>query len=141
MFFHKKHINKNDDIRNKFYEAATNELSLAREQINMLAKYNAEEKVLDFIKMISQRQTKHGQPHNPVYLIMSRAAREKFPYSIECKNVEKLNVWAAYKQASENSKGYEPLVVMKKNNHKTLVVLDAKKFIEIYQKSNLSKYG
>ena len=38
----------------------------------MLAKYNAEEKVLDFIKMISQRQTKHGQPHNPVYLIMAR---------------------------------------------------------------------
>ena len=25
-------------------------------------------------------------------LIMARAAREKFPYSIECKNVEKLNV-------------------------------------------------
>ena len=69
----RKHINKNDDIRDKFYEAATNELSLAREQINMLAKYNAEEKVLDFIKMISQRQTKHGQPHNPVYLIMARA--------------------------------------------------------------------
>ena len=74
-------------------------------------------------------------------LIMARAAREKFPYSIECKNVEKLNVWEAYKQASENSKGYEPLVVMKKNNHKALVVLDAKKFVEIYQKSNLSKYG
>ena len=42
-------------------------------------------------------------------LIMARAAREKFPYSIECKNVEKLNVWEAYKQASENSKNYELL--------------------------------
>tara|TARA_B100000579_G_scaffold425295_1_gene430828 strand:- start:37 stop:384 length:348 start_codon:yes stop_codon:yes gene_type:complete len=72
-------------------------------------------------------------------LIMARAAREKFPYSIECKNVEKLNVWEAYKQASENSKNYEPLVVMKKNNHKTLVVLDAEKFVKIYQNSNLSK--
>ena len=72
-------------------------------------------------------------------LIMARAAREKFPYSIECKNVEKLNVWEAYKQASENSKDYEPLVVMKKNNHKTLVVLDAEKFVKIYQNSNLSK--
>ena len=27
---------------------------------------------------------------------MARAAREKFPFSIECKNVEKLNVWEAY---------------------------------------------
>ena len=26
-------------------------------------------------------------------LIMARAARQKFPHSIECKNVERLNVW------------------------------------------------
>ena len=26
-------------------------------------------------------------------LIMARAARQKFPFSVECKNVEKLNVW------------------------------------------------
>ena len=79
-------------------------------------------------------------------LVMARAAREKFPFSIECKNVEKLNVWEAYNQAKENStprrlsgNEYEPLVVMKKNNHKALVVLDAEKFVEICQKLNLSK--
>ena len=72
-------------------------------------------------------------------LIMARAAREKFPYSIECKNVEKLNVWEAYKQAEENSKNYEPVVVMKKNNHKTLVVIDAEHFVKIHKDSNLSK--
>ena len=72
-------------------------------------------------------------------LIMARAAREKFPYSIECKNVEKLNVWEAYKQAEENSKNYEPVVVMKKNNHKTLVVLDAEHFVKIHKDSDLSK--
>ena len=66
-------------------------------------------------------------------LIMARAARIAFPYSIECKNVEKLNVWEAYKQAKENSKNYEPLVVMKKNNHKALAVLDAEHFVQIYQ--------
>ena len=66
-------------------------------------------------------------------LIMARAASPHFPYSIECKNVEKLNVWEAYKQAKENSKDYEPLVVMKKNNHKALVVLDAEHFVQIYQ--------
>ena len=72
-------------------------------------------------------------------LIMARAAREKFPYSIECKNVEKLNVWEAYKQAEENSKDYEPVVVMKKNNHKTLVVLDAEHFVKIHKDTDLSK--
>ena len=79
-------------------------------------------------------------------LVMARAAREKFPFSIECKNVEKLNVWEAYNQAKENStpsrlsgNAYEPLDFMKKNNHKALVVLDAEKFVEICQKLNLSK--
>tara|TARA_Y100001973_G_scaffold13485_1_gene18976 strand:+ start:186 stop:545 length:360 start_codon:yes stop_codon:yes gene_type:complete len=72
-------------------------------------------------------------------LIMARAARQKFPYSIECKNVEKLNVWEAYKQAEENSKDYEPVVVMKKNNHKTLVVIDAEHFVKIHKDSDLSK--
>ena len=72
-------------------------------------------------------------------IIMARAARQKFPYSIECKNVEKLNVWEAYKQAEENSKDYEPVVVMKKNNHKTLVVIDAEHFVKIHKDSNLSK--
>ena len=72
-------------------------------------------------------------------MIMAIARREEYPYSIECKNVEKLNVWEAYKQAEENSKDYEPVVVMKKNNHKTLVVLDAEHFVKIHKDSDLSK--
>ena len=51
-------------------------------------------------------------------LIMARAARELFPYSVECKNQEKINVWESYKQADDNSKDYEPIVVLKRNNTK-----------------------
>jgi hypothetical protein len=64
-------------------------------------------------------------------LIMARAAREKFPFSIECKNVEKLNVWDAYDQAKVNSGNYEPIVVMKRNGKKPLVVIDAEYFISM----------
>ena len=67
-------------------------------------------------------------------LIMARAAREKFPYSIECKNTEKLNVWAAYEQASSNKGNYEPIVVMRKNNKKALVVIDAEYFVKLHNK-------
>ena len=56
-------------------------------------------------------------------IIMGRESREKFPYSIECKNQEAVNVWKAYEQASENCKGYEPLVVIKRNRHKPLVLV------------------
>ncbi len=39
-------------------------------------------------------------------LIMARAARAKFPYSIECKNQESVNVWKSYEQAKENAGDY-----------------------------------
>ena len=67
-------------------------------------------------------------------IIMARAARQKFPFSVEAKNVEKLNVWAAYEQAKANSGNHEPLLVMKKNRKKPLVVLDAETFIQIIKK-------
>ena len=67
---------------------------------------------------------------------MARAAREKFPYSVECKNVEKLNVWDAYDQAKANCGDYEPIVIMKKNGKKPLVVMDAKSFIELNKEKN-----
>ena len=68
-------------------------------------------------------------------VVMARAAREKFPFSVECKNVEKLNVWDAYEQAKANSSGYEPIVVMKKNHKKPLVVLDDEHFISMVKEN------
>ena len=65
-------------------------------------------------------------------LIMARSARKKFPYSIECKNQEKVNIWDAYKQAEENSKNYEPIVILKRNNTKPLVLIDADYFVNLH---------
>ena len=67
-------------------------------------------------------------------LIMARAAREKFPLSIECKNQEKVNVWEAYKQAEDNSGNYEPVVVIKRKKVKPLVVVDAEYFVSLFDK-------
>ena len=38
-------------------------------------------------------------------IIMGKQTREVFPYSVECKNQEAVNVWKAYEQATENCKG------------------------------------
>ena len=69
-------------------------------------------------------------------LIMAKAARNLFPYSIECKNQEKINVWSAYKQATDNCKCYIPLAVIKKNNHKPLAVVDLETFILLNRKDD-----
>jgi hypothetical protein len=60
------------------------------------------------------------------------AARKKFPYSIECKNQESVNVWKSYEQAKENSGDYEPIVVLKRNNTKPLVLVDADYFVRLH---------
>ena len=64
-------------------------------------------------------------------IILSSDARHYFPYSIECKNQEKLNVWKAYEQAQSNSGVYQPLLVIKKNRKQPLIVVDAEYFIEL----------
>ena len=66
------------------------------------------------------RSTSMGAGGEDVQL--SPAARRLMPYSIECKSVEKLNVWAAYEQAEANSGEHEPLLVMKKNRKKHLII-------------------
>ena len=64
-------------------------------------------------------------------LIMARAARAKLPYSIECKNQESVNVWKSYEQAVENSGNYEPIVIIKRNKSKPLVLIDAEHFVSL----------
>jgi len=66
-------------------------------------------------------------------IIMGKLSRGKFPYSIECKNQEAVNVWKAYAQAQENCKSYEPLVVIKRNRSKTLVLVDAEHFVSLFK--------
>ena len=70
-------------------------------------------------------------------LIMARAARGKFPYSVECKNQEKLNIWESYSQAVDNCNNYEPVVVIKRNNHKALVVVDAEYFVGLHKNEKI----
>lgn len=45
-------------------------------------------------------------------VLLSAAARKKFPFSIECKNAERLNIWTALAQAASNAPAAAtPLVV------------------------------
>ena len=69
-------------------------------------------------------------------LIMSKAARNKFPFSIECKNQERMNIWQAWDQANSNKGIYEPLIVIKRNGTSPLVVLDAENFLEYVKEFN-----
>ena len=62
---------------------------------------------------------------------LSPAARKLIPYSIECKNQEKLIIWSALEQAENNSGDYDPVLIFKRNRTKTYAVLELKDFIRL----------
>ena len=62
---------------------------------------------------------------------LSPAARRKIPYSFECKNQEKLNIWESLKQAEENSGDYPPVLIFKRNRSKTYVTLELEEFLKL----------
>mgnify|MGYP000405730514 FL=1 len=62
---------------------------------------------------------------------LSPAARRQIPYSFECKNQEKLNIWESLNQAEENSGDYPPVLIFKRNRSKTYAVLELEDFIDL----------
>jgi hypothetical protein len=63
---------------------------------------------------------------------LSPRARVLFPYSIECKSVEKLNVWDAYSQAKENAKSSVPLLVFKRSRSEPMVMITWEHFLSLH---------
>ena len=69
---------------------------------------------------------------------LSDKAKKLIPYSIECKNQEKMKyLWEAYEQATSNSNNLEPMVVLKINQKKPLVLIDAEHFFKVQSKTIL----
>ena len=64
-------------------------------------------------------------------ILLSPTARRVFPFSVECKNQEKLNIWSALEQAEDNSGNHTPLVIFKRNRTKTYAVLEFDKLLEL----------
>ena len=69
-------------------------------------------------------------------IVLSPAAKKVIPYSFECKNVERLNVWQAIEQAENNCEDRTPVVVMKRNRTETYVVFNLDKFIKLIGEKN-----
>jgi len=60
---------------------------------------------------------------------LSPAARKIIPYSFECKNQERLNIWSSLQQAEENCEDRHPVLVFKRNRSKTYAVIEFDKFL------------
>ena len=70
---------------------------------------------------------------------LSPAARRQIPFSFECKNQEKINIWESLNQAEENSGDYPPVLIFKRNRSKTYAVLEIDDFIDIINEPKVTK--
>lgn len=65
-------------------------------------------------------------------LTMSYAAQKVYPYSVEVKNQESIQIWNAYKQAQDNQlPDTYPLLVFSRNNADVMCCLKFEDFLRL----------
>ena len=55
-------------------------------------------------------------------IVLSRHAESLFPFAVECKHVESLNLWQAFAQVAKRA-ARTPLVVFRRNRSEAMVAL------------------
>lgn len=65
-------------------------------------------------------------------VFLSPRAKSRFPFAVECKNQERVNVWDAFEQAKTHPKcGETPLLVICRNRTEPLAVLSLDAFLKL----------
>ena len=88
-------------------------------------------KILGHFPQLSERDvrsTSMGVTGDDIQL--SEAATLKFPFSVEVKNQEKLNIWEAIKQVEARAK-LKPLVIFKRNGTELYCVIKFDHLLEV----------
>lgn len=75
------------------------------------------------------RSTGMGQTGTDIQ--MSEAASRLIPFGFECKAVEKLNVWEAWKQTVANAADSRPALVVSRNRQEPLAIVKLSDFLEL----------
>ena len=71
---------------------------------------------------------------------LSPLARQAFPYSVECKNVERLNIWSALSQAERNAReGTTALLVFSRNRTEPYVAMPLTEFMQLLTRASSSR--
>ena len=69
-------------------------------------------------------------------IVLSPAARKLIPYSFECKNKERLDLWKSLEQAADNCGGRAPVLVIKRNRSGVYAVVQLNTFFDLIGEDN-----
>lgn len=69
-------------------------------------------------------------------ILFSPKARGLLGISVECKNRAAFAIYKDYEQALDNSKGHEPVLIIKQNRSKPLAVIDLDYYLSLLSEIN-----
>lgn len=76
---------------------------------------------------------------NGLDIKLSELARKSFPFAVECKNQERSKViYDWYEQSVSNAEGLIPIVIIKKNYKKPMVIVSWEDFKSIIKNEKTS---
>ena len=64
-------------------------------------------------------------------IVLSPVAKKLIPYSFECKNTERLNLWASLEQCASNCEDRQPVLIIKRNRSKVYAVIEFDNFLNM----------
>ena len=68
-------------------------------------------------------------------IVLSPSAKKLIPYSFECKNTERLNLWKAIEQAEDNCEDRSVVVTVKRNRSKVYAVIEFEQFLKLIRRN------
>jgi len=68
-------------------------------------------------------------------IVLSPSAKKLIPYSFECKNTERLNLWKAIEQAEDNCEDRSVVVTVKRNRSKVYAVIEFEQFLNLIRRN------
>ena len=71
-------------------------------------------------------------------IVLSPIAKKLIPYSFECKNTERLNLWSSLEQAESNCQDRQPVLIFKRNRSKIYAAIEFDHFIELINQRRLN---
>jgi len=64
-------------------------------------------------------------------IVLTPTAKKVIPYSFECKNTERLNLWKSLQQCESNCEDRNPVLVIKRNRSEVYAIIKFDKFLNL----------
>ena len=66
-------------------------------------------------------------------IVLTPSAKKVIPYSFECKNTERLNLWKSLEQCESNCEDRNPVLVIKRNRSDVYAIIKFDKFLNLIE--------